>query len=137
MRVLDLREDFLEEVVLLALDRRLAFLRVDLQALHRRAFSLRLVVEDFLLGLVVLAGSEIGGVQGGGGGDDEDRIARKEWHMRARALPEKQGAGAAQNTPNFWGVSSRERKAIAASKWTARSSSIWLAWHFDNAPTNH
>lgn len=89
VRVLDLREDFLEEVVLLALDRRLAFLRVDLQALHRRAFSLRLVVEDFLLGLVVLAGSEIGGVQGGGGGDDEDRIARKEWHRRARALPEK------------------------------------------------
>lgn len=67
VRVLDLREDFLEEVVLLALDRRLAFLRVDLQALRRRAFSLRLVVEDFLLGLVVLAGSEIGGVQGGGG----------------------------------------------------------------------
>lgn len=54
----------------------------------------------------------------------------------ARCL-RKQGAGAAQNTPNFWGVSSRERKAIAASKWTARSSSIWLAWHFGNAPTNH
>lgn len=101
VRVLDLREDSREEVDLLALDRLLVFLRVDLQGLRRRAFSLRPVVEDSLLGLVALAGSEIGGV-GEGGGGDEDSTAGEEWHRQARALPEKQGAGAAQNTPNFW-----------------------------------
>lgn len=89
VRVLDLREDFLEEVVLLALDRPLAFLRVDLQALRRRAFSLRLVVEDFLLGLVVLAGSEIGGVQGGGGVTMKIELQKNGTGEHARCLRSK------------------------------------------------